>query len=172
MRYYVTVDDQEYEVDLRAEVPLVDGEPVEAELGQVPGTPVRHLVLDGRSYGLVARRTESGAWDLHMEGARFELEVVDERTRAIRAMTGQDAAGSGPSAIRAPMPGLVTRVDVEEGDPVTAGQTVAIIEAMKMENDLKADSDGVVMNIKTRAGEPVEKGAVIMELAPEEDIDE
>jgi len=111
-------------------------------------------------------------WDIHMGGERFQAEVVDERTRAIRAMTGEVGAALGPRPIRAPMPGLMVRVDVEEGDTVVAGQTVAIIEAMKMENDLKAESDGVVSKILARPGDPVEKGATLVELAAEENIDE
>ncbi len=168
MRYFVTVRGREFEVDLRADVPTVDGEPVDASLAAIPGTPVRHLLTDRRSRALVARPGEKGFWDIHLNGDRYEVEVVDERTRAIRALTGQGAAAQGPRPIRAPMPGLVVRVDVEEGDTVEAGQTVAIIEAMKMENDLKAASDGVVSRVRVRAGEPVEKGAVLVELAAAE----
>ncbi|MFP4623421.1 MAG: acetyl-CoA carboxylase biotin carboxyl carrier protein subunit [Gemmatimonadota bacterium] len=172
MRYYVSIGGREFEVDLRTDVPTVDGEPVDARLTRIPGTPMRHLLTDGRSHGLVARSVETGRWDIHVNGTRFDVEVVDERTRAIRAMTGEGAAARGPRPIRAPMPGLVVRVEVQEGDTVRAGQTVAIVEAMKMENDLKADADGVVARVAVEAGEPVEKGAVLVELAPEEHIDE
>ena len=172
MRYYVTIEGREVEVDLRSDVPLVDGEPLEGRLLLVPGTPLRHLMVDGRSHTLVARRGEGGAWDLHLDGDRFEVEVMDERTRAIRAMTGQGEAARGPRPIRAPMPGLVVRVAVEPGQPVQAGQTVAIIEAMKMENDLKAEADGIVSNVLVAAGEPVEKGAVLVELSAEEESDD
>ena len=172
MRYYVTLDDRTYEVDLTGEVPRVDGEAVEAELNQVPGTPTRLLLVDGRSHTLVARRGETDAWDLYLDGERFDAHVVDERTRAIREMTGQSAADLGPRPIRAPMPGLVVRLFVEEGDRVEAGQSVAIVEAMKMENDLKAESDGVVSTVRVAVGEPVEKGAVLVEFEAEEDGDE
>ena len=167
MRYFVTVEGREIEVDLRSDVPTVDGTPMEATLGRIPGTPVRHLLVDGRSRTLVARLMERGVWDIHLEGARYEAAVVDERTRAIREMTGQGAAASGPRPVRAPMPGLVVSVAVEPGDAVTAGQTVAIIEAMKMENDLKAESDGIVSKIVVGVGEPVEKGAILVEFAEE-----
>lgn len=172
MRYFVTVAGREFEVDLRSDVPTIDGEPVDATLARVPGTPVRHLLTDGRSHALVARPRGKGVWDIHLEGDRYEVEVVDERTRAIRAMTGQGAAARGPRPIKAPMPGLVVRVNVEAGSVVKAGQTVAIIEAMKMENDLKADSEGVVSKVRVEAGEPVEKGAVLVEFAAEEDAGE
>ena len=169
MRYYVTLDERTWEVDLTGDVPRVDGEAVEAELNQVPGTPTRLLLVDGRSHTLVARRGETDSWDLHLDGERFDAHVVDERTRAIREMTGQTAADLGPRPTRAPMPGLVVRLFVEEGDRVEAGQSVAIVEAMKMENDLKAESDGVVSKVRVAEGEPVEKGAVLVEFEAEED---
>jgi acetyl/propionyl-CoA carboxylase alpha subunit len=157
MRYFVTVGGREVELD--------------GTLSQVPGTPLRHLMAGGRSHAVVARRGEDGTWDLHLDGGRFQAAVVDERTRAIRAMTGQSGPGSGPRPIRAPMPGLVVAVAVSPGDAVRAGQTVVIIEAMKMENDLKAEADGVVSSVRVGPGEPVEKGAVLVELAAEDTAD-
>ena len=87
-------------------------------------------------------------------------------------MTGQGGGDTGPKPIRAPMPGLVVRVNVQEGDTVEAGQSVAIVEAMKMENDLKAEGPGRVAAVLVEAGEPVEKGAVLVEFEAEEDADE
>ena len=175
MRYYVTVEGQEFEVDLTGEVPRVDGEEVVGDLNQVPGTPTRLLLVDGHSHTLVARRGSGDAWELYLDGEPFEADVVDERTRAIREMTGQAAADLGPRPIRAPMPGLVVRVAVEPGDTVEAGQSVAIVEAMKMENDLRAETGAVVAKVLVEAGEPVEKGAILVEFeatAPEDAGDE
>ena len=166
MRYYVTVDGQTFEIDLTGDVPRVDGSEVDAEVHRLPGTPTRLLLVDGRSHTLVARRDGSDGWAVYLDGERFEADVVDERTRAIREMTGQAAAELGPRPVRAPMPGLVVRIAVEPGDTVEAGQSVAIVEAMKMENDLKAESDGVVSKVLVEVGEPVEKGAVLVELEP------
>lgn len=172
MRYFVTIAGREIEVDLRADVPQVDGVPAEGELSRVPGTPLRHLRIDGRSHSLVARKGRGGEWDLHLGGERLEVEVVDERTRAIRAMTGQEASSRGPRPVRSPMPGMVVKILVAVGDAVRAGQTVAIMEAMKMENDLKADDDGVVSKVVVEAGTPVEKGTVLVELEDREETDE
>lgn len=168
MRYYVTLEDRTFEVDLTGPLPKVDGEEVDAAVTRVPGTPTRLLLVDRRSHTLVARRGESDGWDLYLDGERFEADVVDERARAIREMTGQAAVDSGPRPIRAPMPGLVVSVAVAEGDRVEAGQSVAIVEAMKMENDLKAGSDGVVTRVMVGAGEAVEKGAVLVEFEAED----
>ena len=168
MRYYVTVEGRTVEVELAGETPLVDGAPVAAELSLVPGTPTRHLVIDGRSHLVVATSEGGGRWELHVDGERFEAEVVDERTRAIRAMTGQGPAVAGPKPVKAPMPGLVVRVQVAVGERVAKGASVVIIEAMKMENDLKAERAGVVARILVEPGEAVEKGAVLVEFEAEE----
>ena len=164
MRYYVTIGERTFEVELSGDVVTVDGQPVTAELATVPGMPLRHLLADGRSFSLVADRGEErGSWILHLNGQRHAAEVVDERTRAIRAMTGGGKAAQGPKPVRAPMPGLVVRVDVEPGQEVRAGQGVVIIEAMKMENELKAEADGVVARVLVQQGQAVEKGAVLVE---------
>jgi biotin carboxyl carrier protein len=168
MRYYVTVGKRTFEVVLHDQDVIVDGSPVQAELRHVAGTLLRHLTLNHESHRVVALPGEArGHWDLQLDGERVRLEVVDERTRAIRAMTARTAVVSGPKPVRAPMPGMVVRVEVEVGAQVRAGQGVVIIEAMKMENELKADGAGVVTRIMAEPGTAVEKGAVLVEFAAE-----
>jgi pyruvate carboxylase subunit B len=134
----------------------------------VAGTELRRLSLDGTSHRIVAVPGEArGSWELQLDGERVQAEVVDERTRAIRALTARSATHHGPKPVRAPMPGLVLRVEVEPGQTVHAGQGIIIIEAMKMENELRADAAGVVAKVLVQAGTPVEKGAVLVEFAAE-----
>jgi len=164
MRYYVTIGEKTFEVDLHDGRITVDGDSVDATLAALPGTPLRQLVVDNRSYAVSARPGESrGAWSIRLAGRHAEAQVVDERRRAIQAMTGKNTAQQGPKPIRAPMPGLVLRVDVEPGQAVKAGQGVVIIEAMKMENELRADAAGTVARVLVQEGSAVEKGAVLIE---------
>jgi pyruvate carboxylase subunit B len=166
MRYYVTVAGRTVEVDLSGDQPQLDGRSVDAELRHVTGTPVQHILADGRSVPLVLRAGAGrGEWDVHVDGRRFAVEVVDERTRSINEMTGGSQAVRGPRPVRAPMPGLIVRVEVAEGDTVGAGQGIVIVEAMKMENELKADGGGVVSRIHVVAGQTVDKGTVLVEFA-------
>jgi biotin carboxyl carrier protein len=168
MRYFVTIGQRTFRVELRPGGVRLDGADVAAELRAVPGTPLHHLLLDGASYSVHATPgTESGAWTVHMSGGSIDAEVVDQRTRAIRAMTNRSARPRGPRPVRAPMPGLVVRLLVASGDHVKAGQGVAIVEAMKMENELKADAPGTVGRILVSPGQAVEKGAVMIEFEPE-----
>ena len=164
MRYFVTLGDRTVEVDLTAEHPVVDGVPMPAELVSLPGTPVKHLRVDGRGYALTARPAEKrGRWHVALGAASFTADAVDERTQAIRAMTG-GGEDEAEKTILAPMPGLVVKVEVAVGDPVRAGQGVVIVEAMKMENELKAPADGVVARVEVAPGQTVEKGAVLVVL--------
>jgi biotin carboxyl carrier protein len=169
MRYYVTVGERTFEVELRGEQIVVDGVLMSAELERVAGTLLRRLALDGESHRVVAvPGEERGSWELQLDGTRVHAEVIDERTRAIRAMTTRSGVAQGPRPVRAPMPGMVVRVEVEPGQHVRAGQGVIIIEAMKMENELKADAAGVVAKVLVTPGTPVEKGTPLVEFAVEQ----
>ena len=166
MKYFVTVGSRDVEVELGPDGIFVDGDPVEAELAQLPGTEVHHLLLDGASHRVVAAREGRGSWSLHLGGRTVAAEVVDERTRTIRELAGTGAGPSGPAPVVAPMPGLVVKVQVAVGDEVAAGQGMAIVEAMKMENELRASGPGVVSAIHVAAGDAVEKDQVLIDLDP------
>ncbi len=164
MRYFVTVDGQTFEVALTPHGVIINGQPLTVELTAIPGTAVRRLDVAGRSHPLHGANSEiKGEWDFHLDGERFQATVVDERAHTIRTMTGVSNAPQGPRPVKAPMPGLVVRVQVEPGEEVRAGQGVLIIEAMKMENELRAEGAGRVAKVHVRAGQPVVKGAVLIE---------
>lgn len=166
MLYHVTVGSRVFTVELAGGTARVDGVEIHnADLVRLPGTQVLHLIADGRSATVVAHRND-GTWDLHVGGWPVSAAVVDERTRAIRAMTGHTAATHGPKPVRAPMPGLIVRVEAAAGETLRAGQGVVVMEAMKMENELKAENDGVVSRVLVEPGQAVEKGAVLVEFEP------
>lgn len=163
MRYFVTVDDQTLEVEIGPEGLRVDGRPVEAELLPIVGTDQARVRIAERSHRVAAQRLERGRWHLHLDGRPATIEVVDERTRAIRELTRASAAAAGPRPIKAPMPGLVVRVEVDEGDAVQEGQGVVIVEAMKMENELTAEAPARVKRVLVKAGDTVVKDQPLIE---------
>lgn len=166
MKYVVRVNDEEHEVVLGGAGVTHGGADVHAHLeGERTGTPVRLLTLDGKVHSVLARRhAERGRYTLWIDGYRYEVEALDERTRAIRALSGDKEKASGPAPLLAPMPGLVVRVSVKPGDSVTVGQALVSIEAMKMENELRSKSAGKVKAVPAIAGTAVEKGAILVEL--------
>jgi biotin carboxyl carrier protein len=163
MKYLVTVAGREVEVEVDGDRVTAAGSTRTATLRTVGGTPARQLLVDGRPTVVTLRSTGRGQWTLGRAGDRWEAEVVDERTRHIRSLTAGVNATRGPATVRAPMPGLVVRILVETGQEVAAGAGIVVLEAMKMENELKAPAAGVVKGVRVAAGEPVEKGQVLVE---------
>lgn len=165
MRYIVIVAGREIAVDVDGERVTIDGEPVQAHALPLEGTPVQLVTVGSEVHRVVVRRGDArGRYTLWIDGWRYEVDAVDERARAIRAMTAASAPATGPAPIRAPMPGLVVRVGVAVGDQVAPGQGVVVVEAMKMENELRATAGGRVKAVHAVAGAAVEKGALLVEL--------
>ncbi len=166
MKYVVKVGDTDVAVDLEGAVLSVDGEPsVEARISEVEGTPVRMVTINHEVHRVIARRGATrGQYTLWVDGFRYEVEALDERSRAIRALSGAGAAATGPAPLVAPMPGMIVRIGVSVGDVVQPGQGLVVMEAMKMENELRATSAGTVKAILAEPGTAVEKGAILLEL--------
>ena len=136
-----------------------------AELSDVENSPVRVVKLGTRVYRVVTEKRQGrGRYTLWVDGYRFDIEALDERTRAIRDLSAANAAPTGPAPVLAPMPGLIVRVNVAPGDDVEAGQGVVVMEAMKMENELRATSSGKVKSVEVSPGTAVEKGTLLVAL--------
>ena len=165
MKYLVKVGESDVEVLLDADVVRVDGMTAVAHVTELEGTPVRMVTIGDEVHRVVARRGPTrGRYTLWLDGFRYEVEALDERTRAIRELSGASAGPSGPAPLVAPMPGMIVRVAVQVGDQVQAGQGLVVMEAMKMENELRATTAGTVKAGRATAGTAVEKGAVLLEL--------
>jgi biotin carboxyl carrier protein len=163
VKYIVSLQQREIEVEVTGDHVTVDGRAIAASLSSASETPMRQLLIDGRSEALALESGGPGRWAIVRRGERVDLEVLDERARHIRSLTGAAERAPGPAALKAPMPGLVVRLHVETGQTVAAGAGVVVLEAMKMENELRAPAPGVVSAVRVRAGEAVEKGQVLVE---------
>ena len=165
MKYFVTIGTQSVDVDVEATRVLVAGEALEVHLAAVPGTPLYHLLVAGESWTVAAQPGDAiGRWTLGVVGERIEVEAVDERTRRIQELTGRRPVRAASGIVQAPMPGLVVRVAVTEGQHVAAGTELVVVEAMKMENQLRAPRAGVVAKVHVAVGEAVEKGTPLVTL--------
>lgn len=165
MKYIVELNGERRELDVEGETVTLDGHGVLAKVDEIDGTPVRIVTIGSEVHRVIARRGPSkGAYTLWVDGFRFEGEALDERTRTIRDITAVSAKASGPAPVIAPMPGLIVRVNVAVGDSVQAGQGVVVMEAMKMENELRASAEGTVRAVNVQPGKAVEKGTVLVEL--------
>jgi propionyl-CoA carboxylase alpha chain len=132
--------------------------------GWKPGDPLWSGTIDGRPIAVQVRPALNG-FDLSHRGVETRAYVYTEReAAAARLMLAKKVADSG-KAVRCPMPGLVVSIAVAEGQEVKAGETLAVVEAMKMENVLRAERDGVVKTIRVKSGDSLAVDAVILEFA-------
>ena len=130
------------------------------------------LLIEGQSYEIFARRlnkpdeTEGVTYELQIGGQRFEVHVENERERALLGSL-KSARETGEIKVRAPMPGLVLNVVKAVGESVERGETVAILEAMKMENDLATPHGGTVKEVLVSKGQTVNQGDVLVVIVGE-----
>ncbi|HZE93566.1 MAG TPA: acetyl-CoA carboxylase biotin carboxyl carrier protein subunit [Gemmatimonadales bacterium] len=167
MKYHVTVRSRTYVIDVDGGAVTVDGERLEAHWAAIPGTPLIHLLLGRDSWTVACQQLDARPprWALGAAGERFEVEVQDDRSRQIETLTGQGRKAATGGVLKAPMPGLVVRVEVIAGQVVEAGEGLVVVEAMKMENELRASHRGTVEQIHVQAGDRVEKGAPLVTLS-------
>ena len=126
----------------------------EGELSVVQVEPdVYSVLIDGRSFEI---RSQNGT--MWVNGDRFDVEVDDPRAPR-RRISG--AASEGQQVLKAAMPGKVVRVLVAPNDEVSAGQGIAVVEAMKMQNEIKARAAGKVLSVAVREGAAVAGGDLI-----------
>ncbi len=124
-------------------------------------TGLYSLIIDGRSYEIDVLETE-GAHVVLVNGQPFQVEIQDEQERRLRAAVGKGETRLGKRVVTAPMPGKVVKLLVKPGDAVSPGDGVIVVEAMKMENELKAPAAGTVREIRVEEGKAVGGGDVLV----------
>ena len=126
--------------------------------------PARRVLLDGPVRTDRDGRRER---EVVVDGWRFAVVVEDARRAALRTRARRDdgpGSHAGPTEVRAIIPGRIVSVDVAPGDPVTAGRRLAVVEAMKMQNELRAPRDGTIGAVAVSAGGTVEVGDLLMRI--------
>jgi pyruvate carboxylase subunit B len=165
MKYNVSFGSTDVEVDVDGDQVRIGESTYRARLIDTDEGPERTLALGNEVYRLLVRPGDArGRYTLWVDGFRFEVEALDERSRAIRDLSAATSKPTGPAPLRAPMPGMIVRVQVSEGDIVQAGQGLVVMEAMKMENELRATSTGTIKRVLVAPGTAVEKGALLLEM--------
>ena len=109
-----------------------------------------------------ASQPVAGDFDVHLQARTIAVQIRPAGAFGRQKKDGAGATGSGPQRVLAPMPGKVVRVLVKPGDPVKARQGLVVVEAMKMENELRAARDGRVREVAVKEGQSVDAGAVLL----------
>jgi biotin carboxyl carrier protein len=120
------------------------------------------LLLAAGSYDVMFEPAAGGAWQVHVNGQVVPAGLRTSAQRRRGVPGGQGAAGASDSQVLAPMPGRVVKVLVTPGMAVEARQGVIVVEAMKMENELRAPRDGKVRDVNVAEGQSVEAGSVLL----------
>ncbi|MGH2472586.1 MAG: acetyl-CoA carboxylase biotin carboxyl carrier protein subunit [Candidatus Limnocylindria bacterium] len=162
MRYEVTLEEARVRVELGEDGRFtLDDRVVAADVRETVRGRQWSITLDGESHEITV--VTHDPLRLDVDGHDVRAAVVDER--ALRASRGAAGTRTGRVELRAPMPGLLKAVHVQEGDRVDADAPLATLEAMKMENELRAPSAGRIAKIRATAGTKVEAGAVLIVIA-------
>jgi biotin carboxyl carrier protein len=165
MKYDVRSSDHQFEVSVRRDpagvlwVSVGDGEEAPFQ-GKSVATGEWRVVGEPRPIGVAV---DGETVDVTVGGDPFRFTVADARRAALRS-----GGGASAGEVRTPMPGAVVRLMVAVGDTVTDGQSVIVVEAMKMENEFKAQMDGVVTAIHVEPGNTLESGALLLTIGEPE----
>lgn len=165
MKLIAELKQEEHQIDLKREgervTALIDGRRYEIAVREV-GRDAYLLISEGRVYECRVERNRAQADSLqaHVGNQSYSLRLFDPKR-----LRGGQAAGAhgheGSAQILAPMPGKIVRVLVERGAEVKAGDSIIVVEAMKMQNEMKAPRDGIVTEIHAASGETVNAGDVL-----------
>ena len=157
MKYVTTIDDRQFIVEILDDHHIVvDGVKFEMNFIPVGNQPVFSLILDGHSYDAHVSQ-EDRLWQILVQGQMYYAQVEDEREKRLRSSMEGMVAGQDEFHLKAPMPGLVVAVPVQEGQLVEKGDVLVILESMKMQNELRAPRQGLVARLRVAPGDRVEK---------------
>lgn len=169
MKYITIVNEQEFTIEIDHDDEIrVNGAVYAIDFESLPDAGVLSLLINRRSIQAVVERQED-LWQVLIAGEIYEVLVQDERAYRLSQARGKLAVVTGDAVVKSPMPGLVLKTPVEQGAFVEKGQTLIILESMKMENELKAPRAGRISRVHVSAGANVEKGQALITVSDPED---
>jgi propionyl-CoA carboxylase alpha chain len=159
----VTIDSHAFDVELSEDGLFVDGEPVELAMEYAPGDKLVVAEMGDETLGVKIESRRTG-FRMTTRGAIHQVEVLPASIAHLATHMIAKIPPDLSKFLICPMPGLLVSLNVAEGDRVEAGQPLAVIEAMKMENILRAEKSGTIVKINAKAGDSLAVDAVILEL--------
>lgn len=163
--YKVKVNDRFlFEIENKDSAFLVNGEQVQLDLSTL-GHNYTHVLYQNRSFNteLVEINKAEKACKIKVNGNTYQISIEDQFDVLLKQLGLDNLAANKISEIKAPMPGLVLKVLVEENTAVKKGDNLLILEAMKMENILKSSTDGIIKKVLVKQGDKVEKNQILVQ---------
>lgn len=162
MKYTVLIGERTYEIRPDANQTIeINGEPHRVDFRSIEASGFYSILIDNRSWQALVER-DGDAYRISIEGELYLLTVQDERTRKIQKALNKAPGASGEFILKAPMPGLVRAIPVQAGQEIVQGQGLVILEAMKMENELRSPRVGIIQDIRVKPGDAVELGQALI----------
>ncbi len=163
MKYFAQIGELEYVVEIDEGQIFVDGELVDVDLSRSGVPELYSMLINGRSYEVLIEEKRQ-LFDVTLRGEQYHVRVEDDRTRRLNEGRRGPELPQGELIVKAPIPGLVVKILVREGDEIAEDQALVILEAMKMENEIRALRAGVVRKIDVSSGQRVEQNASLLVL--------
>lgn len=164
MKYLTTVNGKTFEIEINQDGKVVvNGEEKAVDFRNISES-LYSAIIDHASYEVVVE-VQEGVHHVLMQGDVYEVEVLDERQQRLARASSGFGVAQGEISIKSPMPGLIVDVRVAEGASVEKGQSLVVLESMKMENELKAPRAGTVTRVHVAKGDSVQQNNVLVTLA-------
>ena len=165
MRYVATIENRTFVIEIEQEGEItIDGEPHVVDMRRVEPLSLYSLLVDNLSHEAFIEERD-GTYSVILQGKLYAVQVQDERTWKQTQFSPTPPTGGGEIQINAPLPGLVMDVVVVAGQDVRAGETLLILESMKMENHIHAPRDGVIEDVHVSARDQVDRGQALLTIS-------
>lgn len=157
MKYVTNVNGKDFLIDILDDHHVnIDGKIFDIDFISIANQPVFSLIISGKSYEAYVYPGEDD-YQVLLQGRSFSVNVEDEREKRLRVAGGSTVSQSSEYHLKSPMPGMVVSLPVTEGQSVTKGQVLVVLESMKMQNELKSPRDGTLVRVRVKPGDNVEQ---------------
>ncbi len=164
--YQVSINEQKpISIEFKDDATFVNGQKTDWDLIKT-GENLFHVLQNNLSYNaeIISANHEEKSLMVRVNNQIYEVKVKDRFDILLGQMGMNSGSAQKVNDLKAPMPGLVLKINVSEGQAIKKGESLLILEAMKMENVLKAASDGIIKSIKVKQGSTVEKGQLLIQI--------
>jgi biotin carboxyl carrier protein len=162
MKYISTINEQDYLIEIIDNKHIkVNDQIMTIDFQAIGDQEFYSLIVDGNSYEAFIYLADEG-WQVILKGSLYTARVEDEREKQLRLASYSGFMPHGEFHLKAPMPGLIISLPVQDGQSVKKGEVLAILESMKMQNELRSPRDGVVSRSRVKIGDRVEQKQILL----------
>jgi len=162
-RYEVSSGDKKYVIEVKDSSIMVDGDKVDIDISKI--SPITYTIISNgqsRDVEVIDKNPNGKSFNLRIAGKSYPVTIANELDLRLNQLGMNQAESKKNHDITAPMPGLLLSFEVEVGDSVEEGDKLLVLEAMKMENVIKAQGKGIVKNLHGEVGQSVEFGQLLV----------